>query len=395
MGGFVAIGMVSRVVHSYTHSKEVECTHKHEGGEGHGNSRANSHASRSRNRRPSSRSVHGRPTESTPLIPSQNTRRESPHIAAGAFGGDGQGHSHSRSHRNDDARRKGKSSTNRRPSMLEVRDRVMSFVKDKKTRCDSAGPCYGYSGVCGQQCFKEFNDKTSTGSHRSSTLRSNPNSCHNEAHSPSFYKNVSTAASTPDAIWATANGTRSSSVEPVVELEESDEDEEIADIDHHHHVADNPYAETSLQTSIAIALHKLPEGFMTYATNHANPNLGWAVFMALFVHNITEGFALALPIYLASRSRVKALIVTAIIGGAAQPIGAGLAALWFKIAGKEGHAPGTEAYGIMFAITAGVMTNVALMLFKEGMDIGHNRESCIYFAFFGMTVMMLSNALTS
>lgn len=117
--------------------------------------------------------------------------------------------------------------------------------------------------------------------------------------------------------------------------------------------------------------------------------------MALFVHNITEGFALALPIYLASRSRVKALIVTAIIGGAAQPFGAGLAALWFKLAGKEGHAPGTEAYGIMFAITAGVMTNVALMLFKEGMDIGHNRESCIYFAFFGMTVMMLSNALTS
>lgn len=107
-----------------------------------------------------------------------------------------------------------------------------------------------------------------------------------------------------------------------------------------------------LQTSLAIALHKLPEGFITYATNHANPQLGFAVFLALFIHNITEGFAMALPLYLAINSRWKAMVISSILGGASQPLGAGVAALWFRIAGRTGIGePGESVYGGMFAVT--------------------------------------------
>lgn len=210
---------------------------------------------------------------------------------------------------------------------------------------------------------------------------------------------------------------------------------------HHHHVPTNAFLSIGLQTSIAIALHKLPEGFITYATNHANSKLGFAVFMALFIHNITEGFAMALPLYLAIGSRAKAMLWSSLLGGVSQPLGAGVAALWFALAGRGDMAPGEGVYGAMFAITgnyllffpiflllvlfllaffvhrlperkdnvltasfhmlgncyelAGIMTSVALQLFSESLDLSHNRTICTSFAFLGMALLGSSFALTA
>ena len=167
--------------------------------------------------------------------------------------------------------------------------------------------------------------------------------------------------------------------------------------EHHHHVPTNAFLSIGLQTSIAIALHKAPEGFITYATNHANPQLGFAVFMALFIHNITEGFAMSLPLYLALGSRLKAIFWSSFLGGLSQPLGAGIAALWFHVAkGKGGEGGPSEAvYGGMFAVTAGVMTSVALSLFAESLTLSHNKGTCITFAFLGMAILGLSFALTA
>lgn len=120
---------------------------------------------------------------------------------------------------------------------------------------------------------------------------------------------------------------------------------------HHHHIPTNAFLSIGLQTSLAIALHKLPEGFITYATNHANPQLGFAVFMALFIHNITEGFAMALPLFLALGTRWRAMLWSSLLGGVSQPLGAGVAALWLKLAGRTDMAPGEGVYGGMFAVT--------------------------------------------
>ncbi|GAB7354475.1 hypothetical protein MBLNU459_g4950t2 [Dothideomycetes sp. NU459] len=164
---------------------------------------------------------------------------------------------------------------------------------------------------------------------------------------------------------------------------------------HHHHVPTNAFLSIGLQTSIAIALHKLPEGFITYATNHANPKLGFSVFLALFIHNITEGFAMALPLYLAINSRWKAMFWSSLLGGFSQPLGAGVAALWFKLAGSGNMEPGEGIYGGMFAVTAGIMASVALQLFSESLDLTHNRGLCMIFAFVGMGILGISSALTA
>ncbi|TGZ77348.1 Zinc/iron permease [Ascodesmis nigricans] len=159
----------------------------------------------------------------------------------------------------------------------------------------------------------------------------------------------------------------------------------------HHHVARNRFLSIGLQTAIAVALHKFPEGFITYATNHANPDLGFTVFVALFVHNIAEGFAMVLPLYLAFASRTKAVLWASLLGGFAQPIGAGIA--WACFTNRDFKLNG-GAYGVLFCITSGIMCSVGLQLFSQAIQIHHGSRLAFVFAFIGMGILGFSNALT-
>lgn len=104
---------------------------------------------------------------------------------------------------------------------------------------------------------------------------------------------------------------------------------------------------------------------------------------------------MALPLYLAINSRWKAMFWSSLLGGASQPLGAGVAALWFRLAGRGDSAPGEGVYGAMFAVTAGIMASVALQLFGESLDLTHSRNLCMVFAFVGMGILGASSALTS
>ncbi|KAL8707555.1 MAG: hypothetical protein Q9220_007447 [cf. Caloplaca sp. 1 TL-2023] len=306
-----------------------------------------------------------------------------------------------------------------RPSLQK---RVSKLVSGGKLACDGDGKCYGYSDPCAQECLKAMSRHSPTAQARPplSTV-SQPNLMRNatapysqathtylddlneEEYSISVNpytvrtsktRSEPTTQSPSDQAFSQApdlesHSKRSSSF---VSSEQSDDTQQQQ---HHHHVHTNAFLSIGLQTSIAIALHKLPEGFITYATNHANPKLGFAVFMALFIHNITEGFAMALPLYLAIGSRWKSMFWSSLLGGASQPFGAGVAAIWFKVAGSSDQAPGETVYGCMFAITAGIMASVALQLFSESLALNHNRNLCLTFAFIGMGVLGVSFALTA
>lgn len=93
---------------------------------------------------------------------------------------------------------------------------------------------------------------------------------------------------------------------------------------------------------------------------------------------------------------------SSLLGGISQPLGAGIAALWFWGARQGGHdgdgatiGPSWGVYGGMFAATAGVMTSVALQLFSEGLSLTHKRNFAILYAIAGMGLMGLSFALTA
>ncbi|KAI9702475.1 MAG: hypothetical protein M1836_000955 [Candelina mexicana] len=427
LAGVIGIQILSRWLHHYIPSHVVDCDHTHEE-QNHGHTEepqhdANGHHKGSHHNDHDHNHVHVREgsahhsnnhTESTPLL-STSCPSQSPHDPA-------------------EYPKPGKSL--RRPSFrTRLTTGVTSLVKGQNT-CDEVGPCAGYTDLCGQECRKirqlqpmHQKEPRSLPKRRASQfmLQRTPstpfppnrtlapvaieedeeaalgsrNPISEESSSPSS----SSKGSSVDALNgdlhrsrtitpSTSNGNISKESVKHGDFCPAPPPNESAQ-PHHHHVATNAFLSIGLQTSIAIALHKLPEGFITFATNHANPKLGFAVFVALFIHNITEGFAMALPLYLALGSRWKAMFWSSLLGGISQPLGAGIAALWFKVAGKGDNAPTQGLYGGMFAVTAGIMASVALQLFTESLSMTHNRTLCVAFAFIGMGILGFSFALTA
>lgn len=338
LAGAVGIQLLSRVLHRFIPSDVVDCHHEHdtEGEE--------------QQRRP----------ETTPLLDKQG-KAKSIHECEEV---EAQRH------------------PPRRPGLPKRRpSRLSTFMTGAKTSCDLGGPCYGYGELCGQECMKIANrSPIRADGRRSHSWNSNPRDSLRHTQSTS----ACTTRRAPDHQNNTAENAAS-----------SDPSTAHDSPSHHHHVPNNAFLAIGVQTSIAIALHKLPEGFITYATNHANPALGFSVFLALCIHNITDGFVMALPLYLAISRRGQAILWSALLGGASQPLGAAIAALWLKLAGSGRLRPGDGAYGVMFAITAGVLASVALQLYSESLTLTHNRHVCTAFAFVGMAVLGLTYALTA
>lgn len=413
IGGFFGIQAVSRLLHRYMPSHVVDCDHTHEetgsvaDGHGHdhdhdhdhdhshGHDHRESHSTPRKHSRP--RSSHQRQhkhaahdttdhpaAESTPLLDSapNSALRHGHHSTRG------------RSRTTDTQ------ALHRRPSMVEVQRRVMSFVRDTKSNCDENGSCYGYTDPCGQECFKHITYRSLQGTRHPQSRRTTTGHFPGTISTTGLDTEQDPQYSPISPKFRTSRATSREPLPPPSEADEDnvassssgDEADEDVEAQHHHHVPTNAFLSIGLQTSIAIALHKFPEGFITYATNHANPELGFNVFMALFVHNITEGFAMCLPLYMALGSRWRAMAWSALLGGLSQPFGALIAVLWFKLANETNMAPNAVAYACLFAATAGIMVSVALQLFVEGLSLNHNRNLCIFFGFLGMALLGLSNA---
>ncbi|MCJ1223481.1 hypothetical protein MMC12_000123 [Toensbergia leucococca] len=421
LAGVIGIQVVSHFLHHYIPSHVVDCDHTHEDheeGEGGKNSRDEEmHHDNHSNK------LSGHVAEDTPLL------------SRGDCGLKSYEGRRSRS-ATETFQELGWPSIARRPSFpARLTSRVSTLVLGAKASCDENGPCKGYSSLCGQECLKAVNrspTRTFTRLPIPSSLRqptlsrstttpfshsmrtpldcldeeSNPNSTEPRTCNHSGKNSHSTDRGQTSTQSDPANHSHPSDPPANPDLEGGERSRTVSTAStagpphdpsqsHHHHVPTNAFLSIGLQTSIAIALHKLPEGFITFATNHANPELGFAVFLALFIHNITEGFAMALPLYLALGSRWKAMFWSSLLGGISQPLGAGVAALWFKVARGNDMAPGQKVYGVMFAVTAGIMSSVALQLFSEGLDLTHNRSLCIAFAFVGMGILGVSFALTA
>lgn len=363
IAGVVGIRSLSALLHKFLPSHVVDCAHTHEPAPHHGSDLEQGKPKRNSiiSRKPTAMS------ERTPLL--TRSPKSTP-AGAGLPMAEQQA---------DGAARLGPE-----PWRVRLGRRLSGFIGGAKAHCDENGPCYGFSQACGDECSKTLIHPGITADDASDTDIPPPE------HSP----NNSSCSSHMDVV---DDGPSS----PASEHDEQHK-QSTSGPQHHHHVPQNAFLSIGLQTSVAIALHKLPEGFITYATNHASPTLGMTVFLALFIHNISEGFAMALPLYLAIQSRGWAMFWSSLLGGISQPAGAGLAALWIWGARKAGSGAGdgqNEAswavYGCMFAVTAGVMVSVGLQLFTEGLVLTHQRNMAIGFAIGGMGLMGLSFALTA
>jgi ZIP family zinc transporter len=78
----------------------------------------------------------------------------------------------------------------------------------------------------------------------------------------------------------------------------------------------------SLQIAFALLIHNFPEGLATFAMTLRSAQVGTMFGIGLALHKLPEGVMISLPIYIATGSRLKGFLISAIIGAISQFLGA-------------------------------------------------------------------------
>ena len=111
-------------------------------------------------------------------------------------------------------------------------------------------------------------------------------------------------------------------------------------------------------SALAIAIHNFPEGIATFVSALNDPQMGTGITFAIAIHNIPEGIAVAIPIYYATRSKGKALLL-ATLSGFSEVIGALLCWAFTAIFGIE-LTGGGPVFPLILSAVAGIMIYISL-----------------------------------
>ncbi|NLY77154.1 MAG: ZIP family metal transporter [Tissierellia bacterium] len=79
-------------------------------------------------------------------------------------------------------------------------------------------------------------------------------------------------------------------------------------------LAKNPYIKSSLLLGISIAAHNFPEGLALGSSFLTMSNLGPTLALAMMIHDIPEGIAMAIPMKINREPRLKIVLLTLLIG---------------------------------------------------------------------------------
>ncbi|NBX65803.1 MAG: zinc transporter ZupT [Proteobacteria bacterium] len=141
-----------------------------------------------------------------------------------------------------------------------------------------------------------------------------------------------------------------------------------------------------LMAALAITAHNVPEGMATFFATLDDPVVGAPLAIAIAVHNIPEGVSIAIPVYYATGSRMKALGAVT-ISALAEPLGAAV--------GYAVLAPylTPSVFGAVFGAIAGAMVFLSmdeLLPAAKRYSTGHETA---YGLVLGMAALALSLVL--
>ena len=140
--------------------------------------------------------------------------------------------------------------------------------------------------------------------------------------------------------------------------------------------------------SEALTTTAVTKGIATFVSSYQDTSLGITVTIAIALHNIPEGIAIAMPIYFATKSRYKA-IKYAFLSGMAEPLGALIAFLCLKPFIND------LILGIIFAVVCGIMLYISLAeLIPSSQKYGYSKIALIS-TFLGFCMMPLTHIFTS
>lgn len=134
---------------------------------------------------------------------------------------------------------------------------------------------------------------------------------------------------------------------------------------------------------IALIVHNIPEGIITFLTTTKDLHLGISLAISIALHNIPEGISIFIPIYYGSKNKKKAFFYT-FIAGFSEVLGAFIAWLFLSRFVND------YFFSFMFATTAGIMLYIAIYeLLPEGLKF-KNKRMLFFWFMAGMLVMLVS-----
>ena len=104
---------------------------------------------------------------------------------------------------------------------------------------------------------------------------------------------------------------------------------------------------------IAIIIHNIPEGILTFLLSSNNLELGLIMALSIALHNVPEGISIMIPIYYSTGSRKKAFLFT-IVAGLSEFVGG---VLFYILFGKYMN---SLMFGFLFSFISGVMIYLSL-----------------------------------
>lgn len=119
------------------------------------------------------------------------------------------------------------------------------------------------------------------------------------------------------------------------------------------------YYKIGIISLIALILHNLPEGIITFISSSKDIKIGIPLAISIAIHNIPEGISIAVPIYYYEKKKLKPIIYT-LIASLTEPLGALIGLLFINNINNY-------LFAIILSITSGIMIYLSIFeLFKEG-----------------------------
>lgn len=148
---------------------------------------------------------------------------------------------------------------------------------------------------------------------------------------------------------------------------------------------DNSLKKVGIISMLAIILHNIPEGIITFIVSGVNLNLGIKLALAISMHNIPEGISISIPYYYATNKKLKTFLLV-LLSGFSEILGALISYLFLS------KYVNSFFIGICFSIIAGIMINISLSeLLPEAFKY---QNKLTYLGFItGSIVMIISHNL--
>ena len=140
-------------------------------------------------------------------------------------------------------------------------------------------------------------------------------------------------------------------------------------------------------SSIAIMMHNIPEGIITYLTSVKNIKLGLNIALAIAMHNIPEGITIAIPIYFSTKNKYKTFKLV-LISALSEPLGALLAHIFLKNTITD------NIIGTILLIVAGIMTYLSIIELLPKALKYKEKKNTIFFFIIGIIIMYISVKIT-